>query len=148
MDLHEIYTELTRAQERIAEREGKLSELAIEGLALRHEGALLVLDIVGSSLRVVREAAIAEARAKAASDEPKAKTHPKGKAGRPPKDQTREICAEWIKQGSPKVTAKVCDNIGTQFFAERTPGKETGVGATQARSRAGPKNAFWRAQHN
>ena len=39
-------------------------------------------------------------------------TQPKGKSGRPKKDQTSSIQVEWNKLGRPKATATVCDKIG------------------------------------
>jgi hypothetical protein len=43
---------------------------------------------------------------------------PKPKGGRPTKDLTRNIRAEWVKMGSPTVTAKVCDKIGRIVFTK------------------------------
>jgi hypothetical protein len=40
----------------------------------------------------------------------------KGRGGRPPKNQTREIHAEWVRVGKPKRTAAVCDRIAQTFF--------------------------------
>jgi hypothetical protein len=46
------------------------------------------------------------------------------KGGRPPKDQTRNIHAEWIKLDRPEITWTICDKIAKIFFAEELKGIE------------------------
>jgi hypothetical protein len=50
----------------------------------------------------------------------------KGQGGRPPKDQTREIHAEWVRIGKPKRTAAICDRIARSFFASELKGIHRG----------------------
>jgi hypothetical protein len=45
-----------------------------------------------------------------------------GKSGRPPKDQTGKIHAEWTRIGKPHRTAAVLDRIADAFFADELKG--------------------------
>src|ERR1700684_1167398 len=47
---------------------------------------------------------------------------PRGKAGRPASTITENIHAAWVKMGKPKITAKVCDPIATQFYPDELKG--------------------------
>ena len=72
-----------------------------------------------------------------------------GKAGRPPKDQTGQIHAEWVKLGRPKITAATCDRIARSFFSAELKGIDAGSpehrkvreGVRQAISRCKPNSA-------
>jgi hypothetical protein len=48
------------------------------------------------------------------------------KAGRPPKDQTCKIHAEWVRLGEPRITGTICDKIAKIVFAEELKGIERG----------------------
>ena len=53
----------------------------------------------------------------------------KGKGGRPPKDLTSKLHAEWVKLGSPKkITAAVCDELAEKY----TVGEFDAAKATKA----------------
>jgi hypothetical protein len=41
---------------------------------------------------------------------------PKGKAGRPPEEQTRAIHTTWVQLGRPTLCAPICDKIAKDFF--------------------------------
>lgn len=49
-----------------------------------------------------------------------------GKAGRPPKQLTSDIRAEWTRMGSPDITAAILDRIGKILFPHELRGFEPG----------------------
>ncbi len=75
----------------------------------------------------------------------------RGSTGRPSAATTKGIHAEWVKMGSPQVTAQVCDKIGRIVFAKETQAIKPGTKKhkrVRERVRQVLRRTPVRAQHN